>query len=105
MEAIGYKEGAIGYEAEAIGGAANGRTCTSGSAETKEEVFVLATRDWRYHKYEARIVIKSSNPPKTPPTMAVVGGVGFELTATGTAEVGVGKLVLVGNSTGTSINR
>ncbi len=104
MEAIGYKEGAIGYEAEVIGGAANGRTCTSGSVSA-EGVFALAPRDWRYHKYEARMVIKSSNAPKTPPTMAVVGGVGFELTATGTAEVGVGKLVLVGNSTGTSINR
>lgn len=104
MEAIGYEVEAIGYKAEAIGGAANGRICTSGSAFT-EEVFPLVPRDWRYHKYEARIVIKSNSPPRTPPTIAVVGGVGFESTATGTAEVVVGKLVLVGNWSGISINR
>lgn len=97
MEAIGYKVGVIG-------GAAHGRVCTSGSTSA-EEVFVLATRDWRYHKYEARMVIKSSNPPRTPPTIAVVGGVGFESTVTGTAEVGVGKLVLVGKSIGISTKR
>ncbi len=62
-------------------------------------------RDWRYHRYEAKMVIKSSNPPRTPPTIAVVGGVGFESRVVGTAEVVVGKLVLVGISSGISTTK
>lgn len=51
------------------------------------------------------MVNTSSNPPRTPPTTAAIGGVGFELCIVGVAEGGVSKLALVGDSSGITTTR
>lgn len=51
------------------------------------------------------MVDMSSNPPRTPPTIAAIGGVGFESCVVEVVEGGGGKLELVGGWSGISTTR